>query len=254
MKRVLIAAALIPFICYVVLWAPAWAFYGVLLTVAMLCYHEYSGLVAGHGIARPGPIGFACGLMLVFVPQEIVIVTLLALLMLAFAMVFEDMSQGLPWAAALIMGCVYVFGAWRCAIPLRALNPHWLMLTLILSWIADTSAYCVGKTLGRHKLFPRVSPNKTWEGAIGSLVISVGCGVLYVHQFLPATLAQAVLLCAAANVAGQIGDLAESVIKRGAKVKDSSTLLPGHGGWLDRVDSTLFALPVMYGLLLLVSR
>jgi phosphatidate cytidylyltransferase len=252
MKRVLTAFVLIPLICYVVLWGPQWSFYAVLLAVALVCYYEYSGLVAGHSIPKPGPIGFGCGVVMMVVPAEAMLVfTLLALLVLGYAMAFEDLSRSLPWAAALLLGCLYIFGAWRCAIPLRALSPHWLFLGLIISWIGDTAAYGAGKTLGRHKLFPRVSPQKSWEGAVASLIFSGACGVFYVHRFLPAVpLAEAIVVCAAGNVAGQTGDLAESAMKRGARVKDSSTLLPGHGGWLDRVDSTLFTLPVIYSLLL----
>jgi phosphatidate cytidylyltransferase len=254
MKRVLTTLVLIPSICYVVLRAPEWLFYAVLVSVALVCFYEYSGLVAAHSIPKPGPIGFACGLVLLAVPQEFIVFTALMFVVLAAAMLFQDLSKSLPWASALALGCVYVFGAWRCAVPLRAINPHWLLLALVINWIGDTAAYGAGKTLGRHKLFPRVSPNKSWEGGVASLLVSTVCGVLYIHWFLPATPPLwSVLLCAAGNVAGQIGDLAESAIKRGAGVKDSSGLLPGHGGWLDRVDSSLFALPTIYGLLLVYS-
>jgi phosphatidate cytidylyltransferase len=111
-------------------------------------------------------------------------------------------------------------------------------------------AYYVGTAFGRHKLSPHISPGKTWEGTAASLCASSIAGVAYLHFLFPKVPAwQAVLLCAAANVAGQIGDLCESAIKRGAGVKDSSHLLPGHGGWLDRVDSSLFSIPVVYWLI-----
>jgi len=149
------------------------------------------------------------------------------------------------------MGVVYVFGCWKCARPLREISPHWLMYGLALNWIGDTGAYFIGRPFGKHKLAPRVSPKKSWEGAVASVIFSVGFGVAYLMYFLPEVqLPVAIGLTALANIAGQVGDLAESAMKRGANLKDSGGILPGHGGFLDRVDSTLFALPVIYGWLL----
>jgi phosphatidate cytidylyltransferase len=107
----------------------------------------------------------------------------------------------------------------------------------------------VGRRFGRHKLAPLVSPKKTWEGAAASAVVGILFGIIY----LPLTISGtpywiAGLFALVANVAGQVGDLAESAIKRSAGVKDSGTLLPGHGGFLDRVDSTMFTLPILWAL------
>ncbi len=145
------------------------------------------------------------------------------------------------------MGVVYIFGCWRFALLLRGASPYWLLYALALNWIADACAYYVGKNLGRHKLSPAISPGKTWEGAVASLAGAVLFGVVFIWQLLPGVpVLHGVVLSVAANGAGQVGDLAESALKRGAHVKDSGALLPGHGGMLDRVDSTLFALPVVY--------
>ena len=124
----------------------------------------------------------------------------------------------------------------------------------MLNWVGDTAAYYAGKGFGRHKLAPRLSPAKSWEGAAASLLASVAFGALYLGWLLPVVpMGQRLAISAAGNIAGQIGDLSESAMKRGAGLKDSGTLLPGHGGWLDRVDSTLFAMPVIY-LLISVFR
>jgi phosphatidate cytidylyltransferase len=105
----------------------------------------------------------------------------------------------------------------------------------------------VGRAIGKHKLAPTISPGKSWEGAIASVAGSVIFGLLYVGHFVPQiALWQVAIIAAVANVAGQFGDLAESALKRGSGLKDSSNLLPGHGGFLDRLDSSLFALPVVY--------
>ena len=135
------------------------------------------------------------------------------------------------------------------------MNHHWLMFALLLSWAGDTAALYIGRAFGRHKLAPRLSPAKSWEGAAGSVAAGVLAGGVYSYYLLPGVPLRWVLaLAAAGNVAGQVGDLCESALKRGAGVKDSGTLLPGHGGWLDRIDSSLFSVPVVYALLKLLPR
>jgi len=248
MKRLLTAAVLVPFVLYVVYFGHPWLLFGVTAMVALVCYSEYSGLAAGYGVAKPGPIGYAAGLLvLAMKPQDgYLILTLVGILALSLVLRLEDLQHALPHAAFLLFGIVYIFGAWKFAILLRAESGHWLAYALMLNWIGDTFAYYVGRALGRHRLASRISPNKTWEGSVASVLGSVLFGVLYLGRTLAVPPLEAGLLTAAANIAGQAGDLAESALKRGAGMKDSSTLLPGHGGLLDRVDSTLFALPVVY--------
>lgn len=248
MKRVLTALILIPVFCYVILWAPLWAFMAVVVLVALLCYREYADLVALHQIEKPGIFGLVAGVLLLFLPgKDFAFLVLIAILALALALRSRDMAEVLPAGAALLLGIVYVFGSLRCAIDLRGISQYWLFFALSLNWVGDIAALYVGRALGRHKLAPRVSPAKSWEGAAASTVASVVYGVLYFPRLLPSVpLVEALGLAAIANIAGQLGDLCESALKRGAGVKDSGTLLPGHGGWLDRVDSTLFALPVVY--------
>jgi phosphatidate cytidylyltransferase len=251
MKRVLTALILTPFFVWVVLWSPRYAFLAVLSAVALLCYHEYSGIVAEYGIGKPGPASYAAGLILLLARYDpALLVTLIALLALGMSMGVPDLKKSLPHAAAVFFGVVYIFGAWRTAIFLRARSPYWLLFALAMNWIGDSAAYYVGRRLGRHKLAPRISPAKSWEGSIASTAASIAFAALYLPRLIPSVgMGQAVLLGAAGNVAGQIGDLAESAMKRGAGVKDSGHMLPGHGGWLDRVDSALFAMPVICALL-----
>ena len=248
MKRVVTALLLVPFFCYIMLWAPQWAFLATVAIVAVLCFREYSELAALHGIGKPGLFGYAAGLLVLLLPgKESAFFVLVAILAMALALRSRDMAQALPDAAALLLGVVYVFGSLRCSVELRAINPYWLFFAFSLNWAGDIAALYVGRLMGRHKLAPNVSPGKSWEGAAGSLLASVVYGALYMPRLLPTVpLAEGLGLAAMANIAGQFGDLCESALKRGADVKDSGTLLPGHGGWLDRVDSTLFALPVVY--------
>jgi phosphatidate cytidylyltransferase len=256
MKRLITGLILAPLISAVVLWGPDYLFLGVLAVVALLCFHEYSGLVAACGVGRPGLLGYAAGLLLLVFPQEpFLLLTLTALLALARALGAPNLASGLPRAGALTVGVVYVFGALRFAVLLRARSSYWLFFALALSWVGDTGAYYVGKAVGRHKLAPRISPAKTWEGAVASVVFSLAFGWAYLAWLMPQVpLAESLGLSLAVNLAGQVGDLAESALKRGAGVKDSGNLLPGHGGSLDRVDANLFTVPVTYGLLSLLGR
>ena len=130
---------------------------------------------------------------------------------------------------------------------------EYLTLFMIITvWICDTGAYFTGRFLGKHKLNQEVSPKKTWEGAIGGTVLAVAGALLMRHLFLPTlfSVQEAIYLGLLVAVIGQVSDLAESVIKRSTGVKDSSHLLPGHGGFLDRFDSYLLLAPVFYDVVL----
>jgi phosphatidate cytidylyltransferase len=216
--------------------------------VALICYYEYAGIAAAYGFGSLGPVGYAVGLWLLLSGEEgLLVLTLLVLSVLALSLRLEDLAKSLPRAALLLAGVVYIFGCWRYAVLLRNSSPYWLLFALALSWVGDIAAYYVGRSLGRHRLAPRVSPKKSWEGSAASVAASVLFGWLFLRWVLPQVPAwHAVAMAALGNAAGQLGDLVESAIKRGAGVKDSGTILPGHGGFLDRVDSTLFALPVVY--------
>ena len=250
MKRVITALILLPIVVGVILAGGEWVVTALLAITGLLAYHEFDQLAAGNGIARAGWPGMAAGLVLLLAPDPGTVVVLIALLGMALALRVRDLKDSMASASTFTLGVVYIFGAWRCAGELHTISPHWLMFALLLSWAGDTAALYIGKAYGRRKLAPQVSPAKTWEGAAGSLAGGVLVGAIYAHFLLPAAPLNIVLLAAAAgNIAGQFGDLAKSAWKRGAGVKDSGTMLPGHGGWLDRIDASLFSVPVVYALL-----
>jgi phosphatidate cytidylyltransferase len=261
MKRILTALWMIPLVTYTVLWADYRIFLAVLAVAALLSYREYNAISTDYGFGAPGPAGYGAGLLLLIWPGDTwlpgwFLLVAFAVVALVLAMRTDDLSQSLPRAAMLLMGIVYIFGCWKCAIAVREdfQSRHWLMYALLLNWAGDIGAYYIGRPFGKHKLAPVVSPKKTWEGSIASVVTSVLVAGAYLWHFVPGLNPLHILgLTVAANIAGQFGDLAESALKRGAGVKDSGGLLPGHGGFLDRVDSTLFALPVVYGYLKLVA-
>lgn len=196
--------------------------------------------------------------------------TLGAFLFLTVGMRRADLSSAFPAAMVSVFAFAYIGMPLGMLVQLRQ---HWsggflLLYLLLIVWAGDIFAYFVGRSLGRHLMSPRVSPKKTWEGAAASMVASLLVGMLLFNYALPisgaflrAHLIEArdgmfalqkpslwpiLLLSALINVAAQLGDLVESLIKRGAGVKDSGSILPGHGGMLDRIDALLFAAPVLW--------
>ena len=189
---------------------------------------------------------------------------------LTIAMRRSQMSEAYPAAAASAFAFAYIALPMGMLVQLRQqwAGAFWILYLLLVVWAGDIFAYFVGRSLGRHLMAPRISPKKTWEGAAASLAASLGIGVLlfdYSLQISSSLLRVGlierrdglfglekpemwpiVLLTVALNIAAQLGDLVESLIKRGAGVKDSGAILPGHGGMLDRIDALLFAAPVLW--------
>ena len=253
MQRLVTAIALIPVALYLIFLAPDSVFLIAAIAMGCLCYWEYSGLVLAYGISRPGPLGILCGLLIIFRPQHILLgITLLVGVALIVAARGVDLRNILPQVAYALFGALYTFAPWHFAIDLRHVSVHLLFFALALNWVGDTAAYYAGRAFGRHPLAPVISPKKTWEGAVASVLVSVIAGVFYLGYFVRGIpYWEIIFLATVGNIAGQFGDLVESAIKRGAGVKDSGRLLPGHGGMLDRVDSSLFSLPFVFGSYLL---
>jgi len=254
MKRVATALVLIPAVVWLVLKGPYWALIVAFTVVGSMGFWEFDRMAVKCGSIGTALYGMIAGVVLLGTPQPAIVAILIAPVALAMMMSLGDLKQVPLTAGTFTVGVLYIFGSLRCALDLRALNPHWLMFALLLSWVGDTAALYAGRAFGTHKLAPRISPGKTWEGSVASVIASVAIGAVYARYFIPASpLWLALALGAAGNIAGQIGDLAESAMKRGAGVKDSGTSLPGHGGWLDRIDATLFSVPAVYALLLFLK-
>jgi phosphatidate cytidylyltransferase len=189
---------------------------------------------------------------------------------LTVAMRRSDLTSGYPAAAASAFAFGYIAIPMALLVEVRqqSAGAIWTIYTLLAVWAGDIFAYFVGKSLGRHRMSPQISPNKTWEGAAASILASVIVGTLWM-QHAPGIssallriglidrrdgmfgleqpqLWPIILLSAVVNIAAQLGDLIESLIKRGAGAKDSGAILPGHGGMLDRIDAMLFAVPVVW--------
>jgi phosphatidate cytidylyltransferase len=250
-KRVLTAAVLIPLVVGLIFLAPTVGVRWALAFVALLCLSEFLKLATHYGAHPMTLAAYLAAAAIVAAPITPAAAFFLgvAALLLTLAMRGNrELSTVLPTASIMFLGIAYTSVPFRLAADLHAVSPHWLFYVLLINWIGDTAAYYVGRGLGRHKLAPRISPAKTWEGAVASLLVSTPLATLYLRHFLPTAppLVFTLALSAVANIAAQVGDLAESALKRGANVKDSGALLPGHGGFLDRLDGLLFSVPVVW--------
>jgi phosphatidate cytidylyltransferase len=246
MKRILTAAVLIPVVLLGIFSGYWWCLLGVIAIISILAYAEYSQM-----LKLPVPVtmlNVACGIAILVAPADLsfpamIVVTLVAL---ALPLRSQEPRAALEVSAYSFLGVFYVFGAMKTAYLLGLHNPWWLLLALAINWIGDTGAYYVGKQWGKRKLAPRISPGKSWEGAVASAVFSTVFFTLAAPRIIHIAVPAAAAIGLLGNVAGQLGDLAESALKRAAGVKDSGAMLPGHGGMLDRIDSALFTLPLVY--------
>jgi phosphatidate cytidylyltransferase len=293
MKRIVTAAILIPLVLLAVFRAPLWLFLLITAVVALAAAFEYLGIAASYGLvpfrlptylyiaalfvidwyaqgrsARgEGGATLLAGLMLLLLFAPFLLMTA--------ALGREDLKAALPGAAMSYLALPYLGLPLLLLVVLRQAPRGWIyvLFTFFAVWVGDTAAMYVGKSMGRHKLAPRISPGKTVEGTVASLLFSVGVCCQFAH-YVPeiaaalgrahllvekseslliaapaygrAPLLLAALVAAGINAAAQLGDLLESALKRGAGVKDSGTMLPGHGGILDRIDALLLALPVAF--------
>jgi phosphatidate cytidylyltransferase len=256
-RRVGTAAVALPILWAVFFLAPPLATVGLVGVAAALALFEFHGMLRARGIAPltlpmalvaalafAGPLPWTRGLDLL--PAALVIL-LAAMLTRA-----RELPAAVPAAAGSLLGALYVGSLAGTLASLRVVDPveqgAWRILLLLAIVMGnDTFAYFTGSAIGRTKLAPLVSPGKTVEGTLGGLVGAVGMALLVRALGLPdLPVAHAIGLGLAVAVAATVGDLAESLFKRWAGVKDSGALFPGHGGMLDRLDSLLFGAPVLY--------
>jgi phosphatidate cytidylyltransferase len=251
MKRVLTALILIPAIVYIVQFAPVTVCIALIFVAMLLALQEYLSLVEIPVSFRVVSGLIAAIATLVHIWPQFYILLLIGAMLLLILALFSDLELAAAFRASVssFFGTAYVGGLMGFLIAVRMWDggEDFLMMLLIIIWAGDSLAYFVGKSFGRHKLSPTVSPNKTWEGAVAGFVFGIVAAVVCKFTFIPQIqLVHAIGLGVVVGIFGQIGDLCESIVKRAAKVKDSGGIIPGHGGMLDRVDSLLFGAPAMY--------
>jgi phosphatidate cytidylyltransferase len=257
MSRLLTALVLVPPLLAVIFFAPAWCFLVLAEVVALLVAYEFFG-VAERGGYRPFRMtGYLCTALLAASFYPGVLEGSWMILMSLIAVGVASLLRGHPGPSTLGESAITVLGATYAGlltgtiVGLRGTSPdsqgrHWVFFFLAVVMFGDAAAYYTGRAIGRRPLARTVSPNKTVEGLIGNVVVSVLVAAL-VGPWLLAGLewSRATLLGLTLALLGVLGDLFESLLKRSVGVKDASSLIPGHGGMLDRLDSVLFAAPAL---------
>ena len=257
LKRVLSVAVLLPpFILLVQFGTPFQFFLLVSIAILVGLYEFYA--IAGAGGLRPlVPIGIAGGLALgclqffgASVPWfTLALAGLVALVLTALLFAERDPKAAASRAAITLLGIFYVGGllSFPAALRTMASGKTYIFYLALVTWANDVGAFYVGSTFGKKLLYPSISPHKTVEGGLGGLLCSVLASFLARLWFWERLgIAQCLSLGLGLGVMGQVGDLCESMLKRSFGVKDTSSLIPGHGGLLDRIDSLLFTGPVLY--------
>ena len=267
--RLITAAVALPILIASIVYPPLWPLFVLLAVGAILvAIYEFWFLAKRVGAKPDVVVGYAstAALLVAFFYNEpsLLLVIVPALVIAALA---AEMLRGGPFekmilsVGSTVLGVLYVamLGGFLIAVrtgfatPAPGYTTSYSISTHLLSFFflvlmgSDTGAYFTGRAFGKHKLAPKISPGKTWEGAVGGMLASLLMAVLAHYWFFPELSLRAALpLAAVLNVLGVVGDLTESALKRGANAKDAANILPGHGGFLDRLDSLLFGAPVIY--------
>ncbi len=253
-------------------------YFGDFTTIALAVLVGILGLDEFYKIAKllkvksDFTIGFLLGIinlcLLFFVEVQVVdakwIVLLIPSILLVIVVeLYQKSNNPFKNIAFTVLGWIYVLFPFYLMYKIGTFNDYSfgknfnseiLFGFFIIIWTYDTGAYLSGRFLGKHKLFERISPKKTWEGFIGGIVLAVGVAALLSKYFLSLEVFDWIFTAIIATITATLGDLSESMLKRSAEVKDSGTILPGHGGILDRFDSVLFAAPAVFTYLFLISR
>jgi phosphatidate cytidylyltransferase len=282
-KRVVTAGVLIPFAVGIVLWGSTAVLALAVALVTMLALFEYFALgeAIGHRAYRFWTA--TCALLLIFVQEQtaytarpygqsytaiggaifvqntgwlegrippIEAVLFLFVLGIAALVLYtkRPLVETLPAAGMSSSGLLLVAFPLSYAVRLHGYGtrgPAVLLFALVIIWVGDSAAYFVGRSFGKYRLAPHLSPKKTWEGTVASFIGSLIVAIVFA-RFMTVPVPHLLGMAAVGNVAGQVGDLLESAYKRSAGIKDSGSILPGHGGVLDRIDALILAIPVVW--------
>ncbi|MFP4650337.1 MAG: phosphatidate cytidylyltransferase, partial [Desulfobacterales bacterium] len=257
LKRWITAFVAVPVLAALIYKGSPAVFAFLIALIAVLAIWEYFHIISGGDktrILKPVPLaGTAAGLAMI---AAALFASFEAMLLLMFLGLFIGALFSMPayrygpqvmdTVAQQVQGLVYIFLPLSCLVLLRC-GPDgvtWIFFAVFVVFLGDVGAFYIGTYLGRHKLAPSISPGKSVEGAFGGLAANIVVAIVFKSLFLPglSTLHTA-FFAVSVGIAGQIGDLFESELKRRAKIKDSGGILPGHGGMLDRIDALLFASP-----------
>ncbi len=263
-RKVGVAFVMVPPVAFLIAWGPPELLHLMVVLATFLGLREYYNLVLPDANWMERMIGIGLGLVLSIVlslgdekqifPFFVIALFILSILFMATS---DDLSSATSKMGRALFGILYVgFLLAHVSLIRNMTNGRlWVLLLVVTVWAGDIFALLIGSFFGRHKLYPKISPNKTFEGLGGAMVGSIIVALIFSMIFIPRLeRVPCILLAIGLGFLGQFGDFTESMLKRGAQVKDSGTLIPGHGGMLDRVDSFLFSAPFLYYSLLYLLK
>ncbi len=250
-KRLLVALVVLPLFYLYTMYLPPPFFFMLLLAVAFLALTEFSAMYRLDAALKYACLllGSAIFSVSFFAPEyfsDAIMASAMAIIVLRL-LLKKDPASSLSGLAPAVIGLLYIPGLLAFQGQLRQIGPEWILFLYGTVWTADSAAYYIGKGIGKRKLYREVSPNKTVAGAVGS-VLGGAAGALALCMLLVPRLEvlPAIFIGIMVGIISIIGDLVESMFKRDAGVKDSGTIIPGHGGILDKIDGSLFAGPFLY--------
>jgi phosphatidate cytidylyltransferase len=263
-KKIWTGVVIVPPLILLLVWGPSFILPLVILVATFLGLREF------YHLALPGSkrlerfVGIGLGMMLTVVAScgrpgtaSLSVVFILLVLSVLFMGTSQDLALATIHLGISFFGVLYIGFLLSHVVMIQSLpgGKRWALFLISTVWAGDTCALVGGLLFGRHKLYPKISPKKTYEGLIGGVLGSIVVALVFGWLFLPGV-GKPVLafLAAGIGIFGQFGDFSESMIKRSAQVKDSSNLIPGHGGMLDRLDSFLFSSPFLYYSLIYVLK
>jgi phosphatidate cytidylyltransferase len=256
LQRWISGLILAPGLILLIVFSPPWLFLLFILLVIFLALREYFALILPEVSPGERGAGFILGFLLAASlysrdPRCFLFTIFLAFFFLSIRSLFrpEEFSARVEKGSKQLLGFFYLPFLLGHFVLMRNLERGrlWVLFTLVAVYFGDTLAFYVGRAWGKRKMAPQISPGKTVEGGLGAVTGSMAGAWVSKMIFFPSIpLPHALILGAAVGVIGQLGDLWESLLKRSAQVKDSGVLIPGHGGLLDRIDSVLFAAPLVY--------
>ncbi|PIF06046.1 MAG: phosphatidate cytidylyltransferase [Draconibacterium sp.] len=243
----------------------------VFLSFLIICQYEFYKLIEKGGVKPFAKTGIIAGIAVFlhffmiangFIPKKFVVLALIVPVVLFLVELFDRKTTGILQSLVTLGGVVYI------SLPFALLNfiliplmspdktfyPWVLAGMIFIIWVFDSMAFVIGSLIGKHKMFPLLSPAKSWEGFVGGAVFAVIMGIINAVLFQVLTMAEWIALSLIVVVFAALGDFFESKLKRSVDVKDSGNLLPGHGGMLDRLDSLLFVSPAVFIWLILLSN
>lgn len=261
-NRVIVAAIFLPVFFLLIKFFPSWVFILIVLAGILAAQSEFYRMCFSPGRGRLVIAGLLGSTVIWFSfvignpgPNTGFLTVVVLFLLMIGLWSSGDLSRALPEGAMGLLGVMYVGWLLAHLVLLRGFpgGENIILFLFMVNWAGDSGAYYAGKSLGRKKLAPRVSPNKTVEGAVGGVAVSLGAAWLGKVWLLPfLSFKEAMILGLMIGILGILGDLTESLFKRSAGVKDSGGLVPAHGGVLDKLDGLIFTAPVLYYYLLWV--